>query len=117
MSSKRLPNPNELAIRDIEKFEKRTNENVKNAIVMAGCTGICLAFASVFAVLSLDSVARNQFVGKSLGYAAFALLSASGVLFSGLKTVNLFSKSVKQHEIFKDMATNQFEQELQKKLK
>lgn len=117
MNNKRLPDPNKLAIRDIEKFETRTNNNVKNAIVMAGLTGLCLAFTSVFAVLGLDSVSRNQYVGKSLGYGALALLSASGMLFSGLKTTKLYSRTEKQHEIFKDMATNQFEQELQKKLK
>jgi len=110
----RMTDPNKLVIKDIEKFKNRTDNNVRRVIISSSFTGLLLAFTSVFGVLGLSSFARNEYIGRSLGFTALSLFSASGMTFSGLKTYKYLSRILSQTEIFSDMAKNQFEQKLMK---
>ncbi len=109
-----MENPNEYAIKEIEKFERRTKNNIKRLVTACVSTGTLAASSIVFGILGLNSVARREFIGKSLGYGTLTLLCASFATYAFYKAYNYYCSLNNKIEIYSDMAEDQFVQKLQK---
>ena len=111
---KTMKNENELMIKEIEKLEGRTKESIRNLINAAASTGIFASLSAAFAGLGLNSVARNEFAGNSVGCGVLALLCASATIIAYDKVRKYNKNVINKIEIYSDMAENQFVQKLQK---
>ena len=114
MKKNRIERPEVLAIKEIDKLNGRAKENAINAALYGIGTGICLTATILFFVEGINCIVKDEYIGKLLGRYGLALLSASGTLFTGLKTCKILNSINNQIDIYSDMAKDQFVKKLEK---